>query len=789
MKKMSLLLIIALLAACFAAGCTPENVPEITTAPEITDIQEIKPGLTVIDSERKTKFVLIRPDMKSSESPEVVAAKKIRNAFVAAGIEITFTTDFDTESEFEIIVGDTERNIEGFTSPDWQTLCSGGYLIAAVGSKIVISGGTEGLEAAADRFIGMIPDSGAFELPADFRITGNPGAPLSSLTCGGVSLDRFYIEYPEGDSVCSVAAYTLRSKVFETAGVLMEESKSEDGQYRILLSLLPDLSDGDAGSFTVTVDGTTVNICGTSRGGLSRGINEALDYFAENGENGVYDMKNGEVFSHKYGKVVCYEDFGAKGDGVTDDGAAIAAAHEYANKNGLPVFAREDATYYIGGAARDICIMTDTDWSSARFIIDDRNVENCAKEVFLVAPSEGLITLSGVEKLSAGQKNIGIKLPSDCIVTAVNSEKKQYIRYGNNQNSGAPQQDNFLVDKDGNVSDDTPILWNFEKLTSLVARPVDEKTLTLRGGIFTTIANADPGTAYYYRGIRIYRSNVVVDGLKHLIDDEGGVGAPYFGFLIFNGSVNSEVRDCVLTGHKTYKKIGSAGTTVSMGTYDITATSCLGLKVINCSQTNDILDNSRWGVFASNYSKNIFFDGVSFSRFDAHQGVYNVTLRNCRLGHQGINLIGHGTALIENTTVYNKYFINLRSDYGSTWNGDLIIRNCTYIPAAGARCDAIIINGSNPGSHDFGYVCYLPRNIVIEGLVIEDKNPSSSSYVGPRLYSKMNTNYASAGYKAEYPMVMTESVTVSGLKTASVKPLTVSENRYMFAGLEIKFAD
>ena len=38
-------------------------------------------------------------------------------------------------------------------------------------------------------------------------------------------------------------------------------------------------------------------------------------------------------------------------------------------------------------------------------------------------------------------------------------------------------------------------------------------------------------------------------------------------------------------------------------------------------------------------------------------------------------------------------------------------------------------------------------------------------------------------------MVMTESVTVSGLQTASGKPLTVSENKYMFAGLEIKFAD
>ena len=63
MKKMSFLLIIALLAACFAASCTPENVPDTTTAPEITDIQETKPGLTVIYSERKIKFVLILPDM------------------------------------------------------------------------------------------------------------------------------------------------------------------------------------------------------------------------------------------------------------------------------------------------------------------------------------------------------------------------------------------------------------------------------------------------------------------------------------------------------------------------------------------------------------------------------------------------------------------------------------------------------------------------------------------------------------------------------------------------------
>ena len=34
---------------------------------------------------------------------------------------------------------------------------------------------------------------------------------------------------------------------------------------------------------------------------------------------------------------VTYEDFGAVGDGVTDDFAAIYKAHEYANENKLPV--------------------------------------------------------------------------------------------------------------------------------------------------------------------------------------------------------------------------------------------------------------------------------------------------------------------------------------------------------------------------------------------------------------------------------------------------------------------
>ena len=78
-------------------------------------------------------------------------------------------------------------------------------------------------------------------------------------------------------------------------------------------------------------------------------------------------------------KFVTYEEFGAVGDGVTDDFAAIYRAHEYANEASLPVRARDDAHYYIhsplvDGEVKVCSIRTDVNWGNARFTIDDRDV-------------------------------------------------------------------------------------------------------------------------------------------------------------------------------------------------------------------------------------------------------------------------------------------------------------------------------------------------------------------------------------------------------------------------------
>ena len=96
-------------------------------------------------------------------------------------------------------------------------------------------------------------------------------------------------------------------------------------------------------------------------------------------------LENKDLQKFKANGFVRYSDFGAKGDGKTDDIEAIAATHAFANHNGLSVKADEGATYYISGKDHTAVIMTDTDFGTAAFIIDDSDVQNRNAHVFLVS--------------------------------------------------------------------------------------------------------------------------------------------------------------------------------------------------------------------------------------------------------------------------------------------------------------------------------------------------------------------------------------------------------------------
>ena len=482
-------------------------------------------------------------------------------------------------------------------------------------------------------------------------------------------------------------------------------------------------------------------------------------------------------------EAVRYSDFGAKGDGKTDDFEAIAKAHAHANEKDLPVVAQDGATYYIGGADRTISVETSTHFGEAKFIIDDTKLENHRAHVFEVRSKHKLIRLKDVESIRQGQTRIDVSLPGPCLMMVRDDNVRRFIRRGNNRNDGAPQTDVFLVDGKGNVDPATPIIWDFKKVTRLEAMPLDEDVLMIKGGHFTTIANqAESKYQYHARGISIRRSNVEIEGLRHFVRGEGPTGAPYSGFIAISNCAHVVVRNTVLTGRKTYGTIGAAGKPVSMGSYGISISSAANVSLIGVTQSNDIMDRSRWGIISTNFSKNLIYDGCKLSRFDAHQGVTNATIRNSTLGYMALRLTGFGTFTIENSTVQAPDFIALRSDYGSTWNGDIIIRNCRFIPTSS---DIDIIDGSNDGRHDFGYTCHLPTRVIIDGLHIEDaKVAKANGYKGPSVFNNPNPGFKK-GVKLPHPQVITREVSWRGVRIDSGKPMRLSDNKELFAGVKV----
>ena len=485
--------------------------------------------------------------------------------------------------------------------------------------------------------------------------------------------------------------------------------------------------------------------------------------------------------------VVTYEAFGAAGDGKTDDLAAIVAAHAAANARGVPVRAGDGKTYYIGKGTATAEIRTDVDFGTAAFVIDDREVppDGRTAAIFRIVPSAKPVAVKGVKSLAAGQANLGASLPGPCLVEVMDGTARQYIRHGLNQNNGSPKREVLLAAADGTVDPATPIVWDYGKVTYAVARPLDATTLTVKGGRFTTIANqAESKYTYYARGLAVNRSNVRIEGLRHDVTGEGDHGAPYGGFIAISFAANVLVTNGIFTAHKTYNTIGSAGKPVSMGSYDLTVNHSVNVSFVNCRQTTDINNGRYWGILCSNYSRNMCYDGCAFSRFDSHMGVANAIVRNSELGYVGINAIGFGTFLVENTTVRSASFFNLRSDYGSTWRGDFIVRNCTFVPRNGQKAVGTLVNGHSTDWHDFGYPCYMPRRIVVDGLKIDDSN-HPDKYDGPFVFGMFNSKNTSAGYVEKFPYHVTEEVVLKNVTTASGKPVNLSPNAWMFRNVKV----
>ena len=431
------------------------------------------------------------------------------------------------------------------------------------------------------------------------------------------------------------------------------------------------------------------------------------------------------------------------------------------NRDGVP------ETTYTGKNLGSIIIATDTSWNGVNLIIDDDaicNASGCScvnalgvarkhsynsQSIFVLdeyGAENYTENLAGkIDSLTAGATNIGYAPGRKMLIKLVDSNKKIYLRYGSNASNGAAVTEVILVDEFGNIDPTTPLQWDYATVTSAMAYSVDTDPIKVSGlngdkinATFESYVNNSMSISIPHyvscgRNITIKRSNATVEGIERFFTEEPADSNSTnkrfaYTFIVVNQCSNPTVKDMIVLNHNAQS--GESGT--SQGSYEFSGSDANAVNWINCV-TKNMFSASKdgslqaypiyRGLFGTNRLRNMYLKDCYLNSFDAHTGAHNATLEDTTVEH--MNFIGGGDIIIKNVTVYvSKSYgtaFNLRTDYGSTWNGDVYIdgltlmysTNSTYKPS-----QLTIFYGEYENQY-WGFDTYVPQNVTINNFHIQ----------------------------------------------------------------------
>lgn len=715
------------------------------------------------------------------------------------GITVSLVESDGAEQECEVLVGTVTTRGEKYAY-DRYSLGEKGYCIKAIDKKVIVSAGSdsklvEAFEKFTEDFIGLTSKTKADDIQ-NVAVKGDDWVEkpqtsyrISSINVAGTDLRGYTIARDYSTATHREAAKSLQSALYSKAGYYLPIVSLEEASDKSIVIRHAEKTETDKG-FTVKVEGTKlVILCA-----YENKFEESFEKFLNTIQLGKGELEFAKNYKTEYEiSKVYYKDYGAKGDGVTNDFLAMKAAHDFANEGGQTVYGESGAKYYIGstldenGAVQTITIKTNTNWCGATIIIDDDAIESDEEKsynIFSVVtdvvtedsfPAATLAAINAAGGLTREATKIGDGFGYPAMLTIFDSNHKIYIRYGVNTNSGADQHEIVLIDENGNIDPSTPLLFDYPELTKVWVKNLDVEPITIQNAKIISRANEtnlNGGYKTINRGIGVSRPNTTIKYIDHSIVNEGVkndgfTGHSYNGIITVTNTSDVEVVSCTLQSRVYYVQ----------GTYEITATRANNVVFKDCTQSNFWTDDTKktvnmslcWGIAGTNYCKNLVYDHSTLTRYDAHSGVVNGKIIN---GSEvaTIRLIGGGDFLIEDSTIWtnSKSIVQLRSDYGATFRGTVTIRNCTVTGTTGITAPTAVFDAPS-ANHYFGYTTYFP-DLVLDNVKITNLKK------GDTLSICNTTSVQTDSSGGRYRPITEDTISVAGATASDGK---ANENPYM----------
>ncbi len=429
-----------------------------------------------------------------------------------------------------------------------------------------------------------------------------------------------------------------------------------------------------------------------------------------------------------------------------DDYKAIKAAHDCANKYNKPVVVTK-GTYHIYKKNNEtISVQTDTNLGdSTIYIHDNFSTLMDYKEASIYTienPKTGSDKCDDKKKITNFNNDIKSLAPSTGKYYIKISEKNGTKVYDRNKGGNETVQAHVKRDVvriyNGVVQD--PMFWDYKNSTIEVERcPIPSHQLVFKNGNFrTVILNKckNDCTEQTARGILVNRSNTKLYDIKHVYVDSNDkyvhkVTYPYSGLFRINSTADVVMEKCVVYS---LRRIIESGDNSS--TYDLTVGHAANVRIDNVTMSKadksyNHLSGGGWGVMGGTEFKNLTVVNSELNRIDAHRNSYNITVKDSVIGIRGIRLTGTGERkdnriVIENVTwKYTSDLIDLRPDYGTTWNGTITIKNSKVENVPESTLSVIEISDLSSNTKKglvFNQPIYNPTKVTIDGLKVNSSN-------------------------------------------------------------------